>query len=173
MCRLLVIPGLLFGLLFAGGGCLILAETSLPMWLNWQRMQYWRPASAQLSSFSVADNRTEARYRYDFAGASYQGTRVGVSEVKDNIGSFHRDMRHRLTRIKRNGDVLPIWVNPANPQDSVIDRNMRWGLFALATGFCSVFILIGSIVVFGSMRGVFRAPARRQRRLRKTYYQAI
>jgi len=32
MRRLLVIPGLLFGLLFAAGGYFILAETALPMW---------------------------------------------------------------------------------------------------------------------------------------------
>ena len=81
MRKLLIIPGLLFGLAFGGGGYLVFAETALPMWQNWQRMQDWRPASARLLSFSAADNDTRASYLYDYAGASFQGNGVGVSEV--------------------------------------------------------------------------------------------
>ena len=42
MRRLLIIPGLLFGLLFAGGGFFLLSETALPMWQSWQDMQNWQ-----------------------------------------------------------------------------------------------------------------------------------
>jgi len=152
MRRLLIIPGLLFGLIFAGGGFFFLSETALPMWQNWQRMQDWRPAYARLLSISGADNETLARYQYDFGGGSYQGDGIGVSEFKDNIGSYHQDMQAYLRNIQHRGEALPIWVNPANPVESVIDRDMRWGLFALMTGFCSVFIFIGLVVVYASIR---------------------
>ena len=161
MRRLLVIPGLLFGLLFAAGGYFILAETALPMWQNWQRVQEWRPANARLLSISAADNETRASYRYDFAGGSYQGTGVGVSAFKDNIGSYHEDMQAYLQRIQVNDAFLPIWVNPANPSEAVIDRNMRWGLFALTGAFCSVFLLIGLGVIFASLRSSSTITARR------------
>ena len=106
MRKLLIIPGLIFGLLFAGGGYMILAETALPMWHSWQAMQGWQSGSARLLSYSGAENDTRASYIYDFGGSSYQGRRVGVSEVKDNIGSYHRDLQRlkppmcptRLTR---------------------------------------------------------------------------
>ena len=160
MRRLLVIPGLLFGLLFAGGGFFMLSETALPMWQNWQRMQDWRPAYARLLSISGADNETRANYGYDFGGGSYRGNGVGVSEFADNIGSYHRDMQAYLGRILRNDEVLPIWVNPANPSAAVIDRNMRWGLFALIGGFCSIFILIGLGVIYGSIRSSNKITAR-------------
>ena len=152
MRRLAVIPGLLFGLLFAGGGYFIFAETGLPMWQNWQRMQDWRPQNAQLLSLVAAENDTRASYRYDYAGTSYQGSRVGVSDFKDNIGDYHAELQAWLREIRRKGTPLPIWVNPVNPAEAAIDRDMRWGLFALVCGFCSVFMLIGAGVVFASLR---------------------
>jgi hypothetical protein len=167
MRRLLIIPGLLFGLIFASGGGFILLETSWPMWQNWQQAQDWRPASARLLSVSGADNDTRADYRYDFAGRSYQATGVGVSEFKDNIGSYHRDMQEYLREIQRNGDILPIWVNPANPSQAVIDRDMRWGLFAMTSGFCSIFLLIGLGVIVASLRSSSQAGSRS----RPTYWQ--
>jgi len=174
MRKLLIIPGLLFGLAFGGGGYLVFAETALPMWQNWQRMQDWRPASARLLSFSAADNDTRASYLYDYAGASFQGNGVGVSEVSDNIGAYQRDLQTYLRNIKRSGEALPIWVNPANPAEAVIDRDMRWGLFALASGFCSVFMLIGGVVVYASIRGAGGDLVRRPSlmAMRKAWQQA-
>lgn len=175
MRRLLIIPGLLFGLLFSGGGFFIAAETTWPMWQNWQQVQNWRPASARLLSVSGSDKDTRASYRYEYAGGSFQGSRVGLASFKDNIGSYHREMQAYLRRIKRSGEMLPIWVNPANPAEAIIDRNMRWGLFALTSGFCSVFVLIGLVVVYASIRGSGKVATRRRASLlemRKIWKQA-
>jgi hypothetical protein len=167
MRRLLIIPSLLFGLLFASGGGFMFLETAWPMWQNWQRAQEWQPASARLLSVSGADNDTRAFYGYDFAGASYQGNGVGISEFKDNIGSYHQDMQAYLREIERNGGILPIWVNPDNPSQAVIDRNMRWGLFALMSGFCSIFLLIGLGVIVASLSSSSQVGSRS----RPTYWQ--
>ena len=175
MHRLLIIPALLFGLLFAAGGYFMLAETALPMWRNWQEMRDWRPANAQLLSISAADNETRARYRYEFAGQGYQGTRVGVSPFKDNIGPYHRDMQAYLQRIRVNRESLPIWVNPRDPTQAVIDREMRWGLFALSVGFCSIFLLIGLVVIYSSLMSAGKAGKRRSpglAQLRRNWRQA-
>jgi hypothetical protein len=175
MRRLLIIPSVLFGLLFASGGGFIFLETSWPMWQNWQRAQDWRPASARLLSVSGADNDTRADYRYDFAGQSYQATVVGVSEFKDNIGSYHQDMQAYLREVQRNGGILPIWVNPASPSQAVIDRDMRWGLFALTSGFCSIFLLIGLGVIVVSLRSSSQVGSRSRPtywQMRKTWQQA-
>jgi hypothetical protein len=162
MRRLLVIPGLLFGLFFAGGGFFMLSETALPLWQNWQRMQDWLPNEARLLSFSAAENETRVHYRYQYGGVSYRGHGVGVSEFKDNIGSWHRDMQAYLGHIVRSGDILQIWVDPMNPAQAVIDRDMRWGLFAMASGFCSIFILIGLGVIYASIHSSNKFPARRR-----------
>ena len=70
MRSLLIIPSLLFGLIFAAGGGFMLSETTWPMWQNWQLAQDWQPVSARLLSVSGADNDTQADYRYEFAGGS-------------------------------------------------------------------------------------------------------
>ena len=175
MRRLLIIPGLLFGLVFAGGGFFIAAETVWPMWQNWQQVQNWRPASARILSVEGSGNDTRASYRYEYTGGSFQGSRVGLAPFKDNIGSYHGEMQAKLRRVKRNNDMLPIWVNPANPAEAIIDRNMRWGLFALTSAFCSVFLLIGLGVVYASIRGAGKVATRRRPSLwemRKSWKQA-
>ncbi|MCP4186168.1 MAG: DUF3592 domain-containing protein, partial [Gammaproteobacteria bacterium] len=148
---LAIIPGLIFGLIFAGGGFFFLSETAIPTWQNWQSMHNWQPGFAQLISASGAENYTEAHYRYEFGGLDFEGTRVYVADFKDNIGSYHADMLQLLRRYQQSGQPLPIWINPHFPRESVIDREMRWGLFLLMSAFCSVFILIGLAVIYGSV----------------------
>lgn len=152
MHKLTIIPGLLFGLLFAGGGFFLLSKTAIPTWQSWQAMQDWRPGYAKLLSVSGSENDTEASYRYEYGGSTYQGNRVYVAEFKDNIGSYHADLLRQLRPYHQSGQLLPIWINPTAPNQAIIDRDMRWGLFALMTIFCSVFIGIGLIVMLASVR---------------------
>jgi len=142
---------LIIGLFFAGGGAMIFSETALPTWQDWRAMQQWQPASASLLEISGSENETRARYRYQFNGISYYGDRVYVASFNDNIGSYHGDLLHQLTSQKHAGQTVSIWVNPYDPQQAVIDRDMRWGLFALMCGFCSVFIFIGLVFIAASI----------------------
>ena len=96
MRKLLILPGLLFGLLFTGGGYFISAETAWPMWQNWRQAQHWKPVTARLLAVRGSDNDTRASYQYDYAGNSYQGDRVSITGFKDNIGPYHEDTQHRL-----------------------------------------------------------------------------
>lgn len=138
---------LIMGVLFAGGGAMIFSETALPTWQDWRAMQQWQPASARLLEISGSENEIRARYRYQFNGISYYGDRVYVASFNDNIGSYHADLLHQLSSQKHAGQIVPVWVNPYDPQQAVIDRDMRWGLFALMCGFCSVFIFFGLVFV--------------------------
>ena len=146
------IPALLFGLLFASGGFFILAETALPVWQDWSAMRSWQLNYAQLISVSGSETRTEASYRYWVNGVGYRGSRVYVAGFSDNIGSYQRELRSRLDEHMRTSQAIPIWVNPLDLRQAVIDRDMRWGLFALMSGFCSIFISIGLLVIFFGLR---------------------
>jgi hypothetical protein len=152
MRLLRALPALLFGLMFAGGGALLLANTALPMWLDWQAMRGWQPVSAWLDSVSGGGDETRARYRYVFAGTPHTGERVHVATFTDNIGSYHEDLLAELRRHERTGEPVTVWVNPQAPGEAVIDRDMRWGLFALVAGFCSVFVLVGLLVAYFGLR---------------------
>jgi len=131
---------------------LVFSETGLPTWQDWYAMQKWQPAQAQLISLSASENQTQASYRYVINGITYQGDRAYVTRFDDNIGSYHQDMYNRLRNLQHAGQSVVIWVNPLSPQQSVIDREMRWGLFALISGFCSIFVFIGLLVAYASIR---------------------
>lgn len=150
---------MLFGLVFAGGGIWMALETAVPTYRNWQQMQSWQPAQAQLLAIGGAENETTASYRYQFEGRSYSGNRVYVAGFNDNIGSYHRQLQQRLHSHQRQHLPVRIWVNPGDPRQAVIDRDMRWGLFILMTGFCLVFILIGLVVAVVVVRAALARPA--------------
>ena len=162
MRLLRALPALIFGLAFAAGGVFFLFQTAVPTWQDWRAMQGWQSAYAQLVSVSGSENQTNARYRYDFDGVTYEGERVYVPAFNDNIGSYHTKLLGRLQRHERAHEPVQVWVNPQDPTQAVIDRDMRWGLFALMTVFCSVFILIGLGVMYGGSRASDkqRTPAR-------------
>ena len=152
------LPALLFGMMFAGGGLFFLSQTAVPMWRDWHAMQDWQSTYAQLLSVSGGNNQAQATYRYEINGATYQGDRVHVSTFSDNIGSYHEDLLANLRRHQSAGEPVIVWVNPADPSQAVIDRNMRWGLFALVSGFCSIFILIGLLVAYSGIRAANKKP---------------
>ncbi|MGR8929270.1 MAG: DUF3592 domain-containing protein [Gammaproteobacteria bacterium] len=143
-----VLFGLAFGAIFAGAGLFIAWQTVIPTYLSWQEMQHWQATSARLNSVSATKNSTVATYRYNVNGVEYRGDRVYVAKFKDNIGSYHADLQQRLRRAKTGNQPVTAWYDPDHPADSVIDRDMRWGLFALTTGFCSVFVLIGLVTCY-------------------------
>jgi hypothetical protein len=146
------LPALLFGLMLAGGGLFFLSQMSLPMWQDWQAMRSWQPAYAQLQSVSGSENETKALYRYEVDGVSYNGDRVYISTSNDNIGPYHKNLLAELRHHRRIGEPVQVWVDPQDPGQAVIDRDMRWGLFALMGAFCSVLILIGFLVAYAGIR---------------------
>lgn len=152
MRLLRALPALIFGLAFAAGGVFFLTQTAVPTWQDWRAMRSWQSAYAQLLSVSGSENQTNARYRYEFGGATHEGERVYVAAFKDNIGSYHTRLLGRLKRHESAHEPVRVWVNPQDPTQAVIDRDMRWGLFALMAGFCSVFILIGLGVMYAGSR---------------------
>ncbi len=132
-----------FGSMFTGVGIFILLQTSVPMLQSWHLMQAWQASNAELIDVQGAENNTKATYRYRVGIQDFQNNRVYVAEFKDNIGSYHQKLFDRLAHLKNQRIPVQIWYDPSDPKSSIIDRSMRWGFWALITGFCSVFVVIG------------------------------
>ncbi|MGR9053996.1 MAG: DUF3592 domain-containing protein [Gammaproteobacteria bacterium] len=143
--------GLLFGGAFAVVGLSIASQTAYPTFTAWYEMRDWQPEYAELLDVSGGYNSTEASYRYTVDGVAYRNDRVYVSTFKDNIGSYHQKLYDHLRWSRDNHEPVTVWYDPNNPSRSVLDRDMRWGLFALMAGFCSVFILVGLTVCYVSL----------------------
>ncbi|MGL6161933.1 DUF3592 domain-containing protein [Microbulbifer sp.] len=121
---------------------------------NWQPVQAY-VLKAELESHQSDDSttyRVEASYRFGFRGRSYRGYRVNVYTGSDNIGSYQQDMYQHLSYAQFHGDWVRAWVNPDNPDESVIDRNLRWGMVLFPGILTSVFMIIGAGIIYLTWR---------------------
>ncbi|OOZ38426.1 hypothetical protein BOW53_15640, partial [Solemya pervernicosa gill symbiont] len=152
------IIGFLFGLIFAAAGFGFITFLALPDLTDWQQMKSWQPAkmvvtSTRLESHSGDSTTYEAHatYRYHFNNQLFHGQRVGISTEADNIGSWQQQTYKRLRDAEQRGYTVNGWVNPAQPNESVIDREIRWGLMALKGILGGIFALVGSVVAIASL----------------------
>jgi len=79
-----------------------------------------------------------ARYAYRYDGRNYEGSRVGLSTGADNLGDYQVDTGRMLGSAAAGNRTITVFVDPAAPERSVIDRTVRWGL----VGFKSIFVLL-------------------------------
>ncbi|MDJ0908334.1 MAG: DUF3592 domain-containing protein [Woeseiaceae bacterium] len=154
------ILAILFALPFIGVG----------VWMGWSigkivhdsiEMRSWQPVQATLTSAGYTTHRGEsdtweayAEYSYRFDGRPFVGFRVTIDSGGDNIGNYHRNMGDRLRAIMASGEPITVWVDPDNPQDSIIDREIRWGI----VGFKSIFVLLFGGFGLGILIAAIRAP---------------
>jgi len=151
----------LFALPFFGVGVWMLWSVSATFVDAWQ-MHDWVQVEARLSrggyeTHSGDDSNTYeafASYSYYFDGQQYYGDRVSLSKGADNIGSYQEDIGSKLRNVASSGGSLMVFVDPAMPSDSIVDRGVRWGL----VGFKSIFIFVFGGVGLGLLIAIWRAP---------------
>lgn len=149
---------ILFSLPFAGVGVGFLFWGIIPsIWESWQ-MQYWEPGYAHLIDAGVKTNygdsetyKAYATYTYEFNGRTYKGDRVGISDVSDNIGDFHQTVGGELARALRAKQPVSIWINPDNPSQAVLNRDLRWGMVLFQLVFVLVFGGVGVGLLLASL----------------------
>ena len=151
----------LFALPFAASGIGMLLLSVLPTLYDWSRMQFWQPVDATLLQAQLVTSRgsksttyrATAHYRFEWAGQPVQGQRAAISERADNIGDFQQQLGWQLERAFKTGRSVPVWVNPSNPHESIIDRSLRPGLLAFKMVFVVMFGGFGVGLLFFVWRG--------------------
>lgn len=142
-----LVGGLLFGGIFASVGLGFLFLSIIPTLYEAWQMQGWQPVqaevlSAHLNRNSSSDGTTynaSASYRYRWQGRDYTANRVGIDTGSDNIGDWHQQQYRRLKRAADNKRNVTVWVDPQAPQNAIVDRDIRWGLFAFKMIFVVAF----------------------------------
>ena len=148
--------GLLIGTVlavpFAAAGLGILLFMTAPMVYDWARMQTWHSVPAQVEAATLQSQKSSkgstsysvsTHYRYQVDGVEYTGSRASLTTRADNIGSFQEQLGHRLQGAERTGEPVTVWVNPAQPTESIVDRSLRPGLLALQLGLALAFGAFG------------------------------
>lgn len=156
-----------FGLPFAAGGIAVLVFWTLPTIVDTWRAQSWEQGEARVTSAGLETRRGDdsttyranARYTYSYRGRDYQGDRVTIGGGSDNIGSFQQDLAQRLVRAREAGEPVPVWINPADPREAVLNRDFRWGVLALSLGLGLVFTGVGGSLGWFALRGRREMPA--------------
>jgi hypothetical protein len=164
---------MLFGLLFFLVGTGIFVFTAIPALLEFADMRQWQSTDGVLTQAALETSRGKdsttyratASYHYDVAGRRYRNDRVAIMGGADNIGDFQRELGSLLESRLRSNQTVTVWYDPENPADSVLNREMRWGML----GFLGVFLLafggVGGGVLYWGWRGhkVVDAPRAREK----------
>lgn len=146
---------LFFPLPFVGVGIGLLLFSVIPDLYQWQQMKAWPQVETELLHAELLVNNGEdndtyravARYKYRYQGLDYTGERVAIANGSDNIGNFQQQLAAQLQSALRNQRPVAAWVNPDNPNDAVLNRDMRWNML----GFKMIFVLVFGGVGIGLM----------------------
>lgn len=145
----------LFALPFAGVGIFMLWMVISTL-VEWHQAKQWvenpayiletdlitRSGSSSGSSKKTKTYQVTARYRYTFNNKTYESTKISVDvRGSDNIGNFHQAIYAELATYREKDQPFRCYINPDNPAETVLYRNVRWNLL----GFFMIFV-----VVFGS-----------------------
>lgn len=152
--------GMLFLLPFAAVGVLMAVLTIWTL-VDWQRMQSWQATPAELLSLELKQgddtDRIYAEYSYTFGGQRYTGDRVAIDQMGDNLGDYQKRNYRKLRRKKEAGKPVTAYVNPANPSEAVLLRDLRLGMLAFKAGFALIFGLVGIGGMIGLVVGARKA----------------
>lgn len=111
-----------------------------PKVVDWVRAQQWQATPAVVESAATlrelgaeggATYGVEVRYRYEVDGKVYFGHRASLHDGSDNVSLFQQQLGERLEAAQRSGTSVQVWVNPAQPAESVADRSLRLDLLVL------------------------------------------
>lgn len=140
-------------------------------WYSWYRhhaAMSWTETpctilSAKLEEHQGDDSTTyelTAEYEYAMDGGMVRSSRVSIWGGSDNIGSFHQRAYASISPLVGKEDGFHCYVNPNDPRDAILIRDLRWEMLAFATVFASVFGLVG---VGGLIAVVQMIPESRRR----------
>ena len=161
-------PGclILFSLPFLGIG---LFMAGLILWdvADALRMMGWRSVPATITQMELVQHRSgkggrtyavEATYRYTWEGQPHSASRVAINRSADSF-SFWTTLHDDLERQRRE-DRVTCWVNPGDPSQAVLHRELRWEVLGFKAVFAVVFGGIGGFLGIGSWVGYRRGLAR-------------
>ncbi|MEM7017398.1 MAG: DUF3592 domain-containing protein [Pseudomonadota bacterium] len=139
-----LIPGLAIGYIF-----------TLKPFLDHRRSRYWLSVDAELLTVKLQSKKdrdgffthqTIARYRYEWDSQAYESERVWFDSGP--ISSSQQNTYYLLRTYYENNKPFPAHINPNKPSESVLLRDMRWGMMLAALPFFLILSGIGAGMMF-------------------------
>jgi len=93
----------------------------------------------------------EASYSFEYLGARYTNDGVSLSSDSDNIGKYWQNLYTSL-QYDQSINETSAFVNPNNPEESVLDRTIRWKSLIFGSMFLLLFCGMGGLITWASLR---------------------
>lgn len=129
-----------FSLIFIGAW--ILYAGTLSSISEYYQIQNWQKTSARVLESGVDINNSDttiyqvfANYEYTVNGITYQNNRIAINDVADSNSDFHQKLGDMLSAAQNNNQLIPVWFNPDEPDQAVLNRDLRWELIVFYTIF--------------------------------------
>ncbi|WP_430459670.1 DUF3592 domain-containing protein [Thalassolituus sp. LLYu03] len=134
--------------------------TSVMPAIRWLETLSWQQVPAQIDRLELESHRGDdsttysvsAHYHYRFKGREYHSEQVSIYSGSDNIGDYWQDLESRLS-YERNRNQSTAWVDPASPQDAVLDRSYRVSQLLFGLIFMTMFCGISGFIFWAAMKG--------------------
>jgi hypothetical protein len=154
---LFALPFLAFGVGMGGCGAWTAAKV--------RDAQRWVEVPAVVKTVELKrgeknSRRVLATYEYEFGGRKYSGERVSLHSGGDSLGRFQTSAHEELERHRRTGKPFRCFVNPRDPAESVLYRDVRWEMMLLYCGVAALFGSAGVGVLAASVVTWRRQPGR-------------
>ena len=146
-----------FGGIFFIVGLLIFYFLTIRPLINCQKAKSWEAVQATVLASEVKSHRDSdgdttysvyIRYKYLHNGHTYTGDRYSF------MGGSSSGYESKAEKVRQNppGKEITIYVDPADPAESIIDRSMKWiliiGLFPI------IFIVVGAVIMISGFRNL-------------------
>ncbi len=142
-----------FGLLFGSFG-LFIAFHAARDGLAERATRQWQPTPCTIEKTGIVDDgdgyQLQLAYQYAYLERAYAGTR---RTLKGGLNFDDVATGQRLLSRYRAGATATCYVNPAAPEQAVLERGGSWLAVIGPVLFCSVFVLVGYGLVVGAWVG--------------------
>lgn len=155
--------GLLFAVVFGAVGWFAGLQPLGQTTYAWWDARHWVAVKATVEKNELVVHKgrrsssysNEVRYLYTYRGVNLFGQRVSLYDYADNVDDWHQQIHQRLALAQARGEEIDVWVNPDNPKQSLIDREIRWRRLALMMPFAIIFpcgALLGLYLLWSSAK---------------------
>ena len=152
----------IFGLIFFTAGSFACWMICIRPLSGWLASACWTPCEAKIIASDLARSRgsrsgtnyrIQIQYTYQFNGATYTGSRYDFfrSQVSSNIGV---GTMREIVSDHSEGKEITCLVNPKNPHDSVISRDLPV-FHCLFMFFPLPFLCIGIFIILSTIRTLY------------------
>lgn len=138
--------------LFGGVGGLGLWATTSSIY-DGLRARDWVPVEAQVTHVDTGT----ATFVYEFNERKHAGDRVGTFPLggSTDLDDWEERMDARLSDAIGNKGLVTVFVNPANPAEAMLDREIRWLFVLVITGVALAFTAGGLFAAVAIGRQAF------------------